>query len=52
MYLNMPRQVEEYIASVAACVVSEGGKWRQLKNIIGPILEEVIISDDQLSEYI
>lgn len=45
----MARQVSSYIAEVATCVIEEGGKSRELKKIIGPILEEELSGDDQLT---
>jgi hypothetical protein len=54
IYFDIPRQcqqVEAYLTKIATCVLDEGGKSRQLKNIIGPIIEE-FVNDDDLSEFV
>jgi len=42
-------QVSSYIAEVATYAIEEGGKTRELKKIIGPILAEEVADDEQLS---
>jgi hypothetical protein len=42
-------QVEDYLTKISTCVLEEGGKSRQLKTIIGPIIEE-FVNDEDLSE--
>ena len=48
--LALDPDVEDYITAVSTCVLEEGGKARQLKTIIGPIIEEFVPSDDDLCE--
>ncbi len=42
-------QVEDYVTKIVTCVLDEGGKSRQLKNIVGPIIEE-FVNDEDLSK--
>ncbi len=37
------------MTKIVSCVLEEGGKSRQLKNIIGPIIEE-FVNDEDLSK--
>jgi hypothetical protein len=42
-------QVEDFLTTVAASVLEEGGRSRQLKAAIAPILEDTIDDDEKIS---
>ncbi len=48
--LSLDQEVEDYVTKISTCVLDEGGRSRQLKNIIGPIIEE-FVNDEDLSEF-
>jgi hypothetical protein len=45
-----PPQVEQYLTTVGACVLEEGGKTRHLQNALAPILADTIEDEDKLGE--
>ncbi|KAJ1478450.1 P-loop containing nucleoside triphosphate hydrolase protein [Baffinella frigidus] len=47
--LNLDALVEQYLTTVGACVLEEGGRARHLKNALAPILADTIEDEEKIA---